>query len=516
MIDKAEFKTEFARINKAEFPRASYSDVGLPQRYKGNPLIECLGSLTTRDQQFEQLLWLPEYDHASESLLPAEARLHSIAAISDLVQPLPIHFSLASGISMLIREGYVRRNPLSNRALRRLYKVKEKGAVWSECPRRLAVKSAPALMVTGVSGAGKNVAVESILGGYEQVIWHDCYGETELDMPQVNYLKLDCSFDASIKGMALGLFAGFDALLHTKYQEQFEGKGMSIDTMLLHWQQIASTFRLGALWVDEVNCLYSESGSAGKQALNFFLKVSNLTGIPCLFSGTYKAVKLFAASLQNARRICTAGYYDLALAKSAADPVWAKLLLPAVWRYQWVRNPAPLTEKLVSVLFALTQAVPAILVLLCRLSQKAAIELGRDTVDEKLLGQVYHEQLVPLHAALAALRSNRRDRLLRFEDLMPPKKLLAELMGAGSRTAEAQTLDYLLDKAGAELPANEGEAAGKESPGAGSTGNADKPKVKAPAGDLHSPDPDPADLRAVASATDKLTALRQSGVVATV
>jgi hypothetical protein len=514
MIDKAELKTDLARINKARFPRARYSDVGLPQRYKGNPLIECLGALQTRDQQFEQLRQLPEYDPASERLLSAEARVHSVAAISDLVQPLPIHFSLSSGISMLIREGYVRRNPFSSRALQRLYKVKEEGAVWSECPRRVAVKPAPALMVTGVSGAGKNVAVESILEGYEQVIWHDSYREAVLDMPQVNFLKLDCSFDASIKGMALGLFAGFDAVLGTKYQEQFEGKGLSIDTMLLHWQQIASTFRLGALWVDEVNCLYSESGSAGKQALNFFLKVSNLTGIPCLFSGTYKAVKLFAASLQNARRICTAGYYDLALAKSAADPVWAKLLLPAVWRYQWVPNPAPLTEKLASVLFALTQAVPAILVLLCRLSQKAAIELGQDTVDEKLIGAVYHEQLVPLHAALAALRSNRRDRLLRFEDLMPPKKLLAELMGTGSRMAEAQTLGYLLDKTGARSPAEQGAAAVKPSPGAAVTGTTDQSKANPLAGGIHAPDP--ADLRAVATAPDKLAALRQSGAVATV
>jgi hypothetical protein len=199
--------------------------------------------------------------------------------------------------------------------------------------------------------------------------------------------------------------------------------------MVGNLSQVFSTHFLGVLFVDEIQCLMLRGDEEAKLALSLFLKIANVCRVPIVFSGTYAAVKLFSKVARNARRVCSGGYFDLALATSYDDVLWDKLIVALIWnKYQWVPEPAPLTEALRKQLFGLTRGILAVFIALHRASQVYAIRRGLKTVDGSVLKKVYDEQFVLLHPALDALGSNKKNRLEKFEDLLPPKDQLDTLL----------------------------------------------------------------------------------------
>ena len=72
---------------------------------------------------------------------------------------------------------------------------------------------------------GKSTAVEEILQLYPQVINHSHYHAQDLTLRQIVWLKLDCPFDGSIKGLCLNFFQALDDLLQTDYYQNYAGQG---------------------------------------------------------------------------------------------------------------------------------------------------------------------------------------------------------------------------------------------------------------------------------------------------
>jgi hypothetical protein len=164
-----------------------------------------------------------------------------------------------------------------------------------------------------------------------------------------------------------------------------------------------------------------------------------------VFGGTYAAVKLFSKVARNARRVCSGGYFDLALPTKYDDVVWNKLVVGVVWKkYQWVNKPAPLTAELRKKIFHYSQGILAIFIALHRAAQVHAIRHNLETVDEKVLKIVYDRQFVLMHIALEALRSNKKNRLERFEDLLPPKDQLDALLRPDQSEVLADRIQRLL------------------------------------------------------------------------
>ena len=62
------------------------------------------------------------------------------------------------------------------------------------------------------------------------------------------------------------------------------------------------------------------------------------------------------------------------------------------------------------------------------LVQKVAIESKVEAITVDGLQKVYDQQFRPLHPCLDALRSKRRDRLNKYEDMLPAKDVLENFM----------------------------------------------------------------------------------------
>lgn len=407
---------------------AEYQTITAPAAYVGNPLIEALPKIFSEDDVTLELRHFPKAASATERATPVQERVHCVSAIEDLLIPLPTSFDVEVALSVLIRRGYAARNPFNLEWRRKLFGIK--GAMGQPLTDyQVRSKSVPSLMVTGVSGIGKTTLVESLLEMYPQTIIHTEYQGTSFNVKQLVWIGVNASFDASLKGLVLAMFGAVDAALGTDYRKQYERSKLSIDTMVGNLSQVFSTHFLGVLFVDEIQCLMLRGDEEAKLALSLFLKIANVCRVPIVFSGTYAAVKLFSKVARNARRVCSGGYFDLALATSYDNVLWDKLIVAVVWqKYQWVPEPAPLTEALRKLLFRLTRGILAVFIALHRASQVYAIRRGLKTVGASVLNTVYDEQFVLLHPALDALGSNKKNRLEKFEDLLPPKDQLDTLL----------------------------------------------------------------------------------------
>lgn len=423
---------------------AAYHSITAPAAYAGNPLIEALPHIFSEDYVTQELRYIPDVATALEHALPPHERIHCVSAIEDLVIPLPVAFDVEAALSILIRRGYAARNPF-NREWRRLHcKIKK---TMSEPLEEYQVrsKSVPAIMVTGVSGNGKTTLIETLFEMYSQVIIHTDYRNESFAVKQLVWIGVNASFDASLKGLVLSMFGAVDAAIGTDYRKQYEKSTRTIDTMIGNLAQVFATHYLGVLFVDEIQCLMLRGDHEAELALSLFLKIANVCRVPIVFSGTYAAVRLFSKVARNSRRVCSGGYFDLALPSRFDDIVWDKLVVEVVWKkFQWVKKPAPLTEELRKYIFHLSQGIMAIFIALHRAAQVHAIRHNLDTVDKKVLQDVYDRQFIPMHQALAALRSGKKNRLEKFEDLLPPKDQLDALLRPNNNELLAERIERLL------------------------------------------------------------------------
>lgn len=407
---------------------AIYHPIEDPVAYAGNPLIEALPHILSIADVMKLVQHQPTTNRARETALASHERVHCVSAIDDLVLALPEAFEVESDLSIMLRRGYAARNPIEP-AWRR-----ERLAIYEEMATPLrqyevCAETVSAMMVTGVSGSGKTTLVRRLLGTYPQVIAHHKYAGGCFETRQVVWIAVSASFDASLRGLVLSMFGAIDSAVGTSYRMQYEKSKHTIDSLIGNLAKVFLQHHLGVLMIDECQCLQLRGKDEAQLALNLFLKISNVCRIPLIFVGTYAASALFATVARNARRVCSGGYTDLALPDRWDAPIWKTFVLEPVWeRYQWVPSPQPLSEEIGKLYFKLTQGLMAVFIALHRASQVYAIRRNLPTVTAEIIQKVYNDQFVLLHPALEALRSGKVNKLEKFEDLLPPKEQLANLL----------------------------------------------------------------------------------------
>lgn len=381
--------------------------------YQDNPLIEALPPLLSQEQAFVALQYLPPYTAADRSL-PTHERLHLVQEVLQFFQPLPIHLDLEHRFARLIRSGYRARNPCNHQ-------------FWSDVDQRVEAISqahsppprfrstAHGFTIIGISGVGKSTAVEEILQLYPQVINHSYYRAQDLTLRQIVWLKLDCPFDGSIKGLCLNFFQALDDLLQTDYYQNYAAQGRrTVDELIPAMARVASLHCLGVLVIDEIQNL-SEAKSGGRaKMLNFFVGLINTIGLPVVLVGTYKAWSILSGEFRQMRR--GAGQGDLLWHPMDADDTWL-FFLESLWRYQYLQTPAPLVPNLSYALYDESQGIIDFAVKLYMLAQIRAMTTGLERLNETVIRSVAKDSLRLAAPVLAALKQGDQATLQQYEDV---------------------------------------------------------------------------------------------------
>ncbi|MCK1788854.1 ATP-binding protein [Pseudomonas violetae] len=402
------------------FAPADYIPTGMPQ-YDGNPLIECLPKILSDVDIVRRIGNLPTRPDEAERALDPKLRGHGINRLKDVVVPFEIHLRLEDVFSQLVRYGYTGRNPLLASSVRhRLPSSAEiKGLGF--------MSTAETMTLIGLSGMGKTTALNSIAKLYPQVISHSKYKQQIFIETQVVWLKIECPHDGSLRGFCAAFFSALDAALGIEKYSGRGATGRSISVMLQHISQLCKTYFIGALIIDEMQHLCSSRGGQDREKLlNFFVTLSNDAGVPLVYVGTNAMLPLFSGVLRNARR--AAGMGPITFDRfTEDDPFWAHLV-SQLWAYDWTRSRAPLTDELLSKIYDLTQGNTDFLAKLLMLAQRHAIWEGMDSVTPEVLQQVYDNQMRLLHKPIEALRSGDPLQIADFEDMMPTKDQIAQMM----------------------------------------------------------------------------------------
>ncbi|WP_203247662.1 ATP-binding protein [Sporosarcina beigongshangi] len=394
-----------------EVPVAMYQEQGLID-YKGNPLIEALPFILSREEAFDQLSFLPPY-HKNERNLSIQHRYHALLRLTQFFQPIGQTLELEQRFSRLIRYGYVNRNPLQKQHIQVLNELHDKLINKDELVLSPDIRtSASSFTLIGFPGIGKTSAIERIVSLYPQVILH----QHPINIIQIVWLKLNCPHDGSLKTLCMNFFQKIDMLIGTNYYERYGRKINSISSMVIRMGQIARLHSIGVLIIDEIQHLLSAKGSASEPMMNFFVTLVNEIGIPVMFIGTMKAKALLQKDFRQARR--SSGQGDMVWQQMNKDDNW-NVLITSMWDYLWTKESVELNEEMNEIIYKESQAIIDVAIKLFILAQSRAIESGMEKVTPQLIRKVAKEDLMIMRPLLDALESGNVSEIAKYEDIIP-------------------------------------------------------------------------------------------------
>ena len=404
-------------INSQNMVQATYRNTGVT-RYNGNPFIEALPPILDIKGIGDSLRSNIELA-ADEISASGSIRAHCIAGLlADFFQPIAAHVQLQEKLSIMIRSGYVGRNPSNgslNKQLQNGYERLMSGDL--SVYRFENVKStAQSMSLIGCSGSGKTTTLTKFLSTYPQVIYHP-----EYNIEQVVYLKIDCSHNGSLDELCRNFFRALDFALGTTYEKKYGKKGIGVPTKLAQMTQLSNLHALGVLVIDEIQHLNRAMSGGSENMLNFFVTMVNTIGLPVIFVGTPKAREIFDIDFRSARR--AAGFGSIIWNPMAQESVtggkseW-QTLTDKLWTMQWLqKRDLCLTDEIRNTWYELSQGILDVVIKLFVLSQLRAIVTGTERITQKIMRQVYEDELQPVHPMLEALKSGDPEKILKYSDL---------------------------------------------------------------------------------------------------
>lgn len=430
---------------------ARYIAPELPD-YENNPLIEALPRILTTEEAIERLAHFPAFNEAMRKI-PDHLRFHQLEAGLRFFSPLDIHLDLERRISCLLRSGYTERNPLKHEFYKKIDQGIDSFSQYGDDDDFYSTKY-HGFNVVGMSGVGKSQTIERILSTYPQVIRHSNYKNKTFTNSQLVWLKLDCPFDGSIKGLCLNFFEAVDRIFGTNYLKNY-GSKKTTDQMLPYIALVAANHFLGVLVIDEIQRLNSAKSGGAEKMLNFFTQLVNTVGVPVVMVGTYKALPLFSNDFSQTRR--GTGQGDVIWDRMAFDEQW-QLFVESLWNYQYTRKEAVMDGKdnLSMVLYEETQGITDLAVKTFIFAQQRAIESGQEKITASIIRSVARDKFKMLQHALKALKDKDKRALENYEDLYPAlKDLNFKTATAAGELANAPEVQAEINKNNSSVTGNE-------------------------------------------------------------
>jgi len=392
---------------------AVYRSEGIPQRMRGNPLIEALPPMMSEREQIAAMANRPGIDLGESRKLPLNQRRWDVDALDELYVPPRVSSHLVDAVDYLIRQSYLARNPQCPVATSRLYDVKSMLAEQHIHKSTLA----GAIFLEGLSGMGKTRLVRTVLGRLPQAIRHQTDGAYGLNLTQVVWISVDAPVGGSMQGLLLRILMALDEALGcagspSAYTPKDTGRMPTVDALIARFAQAAATHKLGILHVDDFQRV-TESQVGREKVLHFIMQMANVIGCPLIFSGTPQTLKVLEkmaakagnleTAFETARRIGSAGHFVLERAQSAQDGDF-KNMANALLSFQWLDQPIAKSNQTYEALYKLSCGINSVLVLLHKHAQMIALKGGRNALELKDYYKAYRTELRGIAPGLRRLR----------------------------------------------------------------------------------------------------------------
>lgn len=433
----------------------------LPE-YSSNPFIAALPPI--RDMKdLQRSFDRPPLCTEMDRNRPAAVRMHATLRLLDYSQPTKSSRDIGLRIDMMIRRGYVGRNPAETEWIRFASKVAliEIGEVEKEKARRGRSKkvvdgvlddiepirdTSMSCLLVGSPGMGKTHSYTTALSYYQQVILH-----TEpMQIVQVVWLRIECPPNGSLVGLCNFFFAALDKALRaggfeSSLEKEYAKKPLA--AQLTGMARLANLHAIGILVIDEIQHV-GVNRTDGNALINFLVTLRNSIGISLMLVGTMSTQPILRRTFRDARRADGFGSFILermgpvsALddqrtsgegARVSGDaptlePIYGKdfeIFVKKMWRWQYTNCVTELSVEILNALYFETQGITDLLVKLFILCQMRlmAISGDRSGVNEEITADLIHQvaksEFNVVKPFIVALRTNDHEAMLNFEDLV--------------------------------------------------------------------------------------------------
>lgn len=394
-------------MTTSDFPK-------LPE-YEGNLWISGLPPLKSQVQLYRDLFDPPHFD-VRELDYPPHYRKHCIARLANCFLPQAQQVILADRFSMLLRQGYVGRNPLTHDYLNHLHAGLERieGGSLDTPPRAPVRNTASSFALLGCPGVGKTLSVRRVLAQYPQTIQHN----TPFSITQIAWLRLEAPALGSLKQLCIDFFHAIDELLGTDYVKRYS-RSKTTEQLTAYMAHVANLHGLGVLVIDEIQHLRGAKIGAS-MLMKFLVKLVNTIGVPVIPIGTFGALPTLQGSFSTARR--STGLGSQLWDRIVLGPDWDRFLKD-LWKYQWTAPPTPLCAELRKALYDETQGVADLTVKLFMLAQMRVVDANqsRRRQSEALTPRLFHavasDEFKLVAPMIKALRENDSVELNMYDDL---------------------------------------------------------------------------------------------------
>ncbi len=353
--------------------------------FKGNPAIEALDIAMSAGDLLNNLKLSIPYDK-SERLLPSYIRRECLSSLYQFFQPWGIHLEMYEKFSRAIKSGYVNRNPLSSEFVKDLNGistcVRNKDSTFSTF--NATNTGATGFSIIGYSGIGKTSLINRVLANYPQVISHTEYKGSKFPHTQIVWMKLECPFDGSVKGLCTNFFLEFDRITgDNTYYKNAASSRTTTDVMIPQMALIAKRHSLGALIIDEIQNISAAKSGGVQKMLNFIMNLINTIGVPVILVGIPEAISVLSSNLMVARRNTgQQGAIIMDFLDNDSDN-W-NIFINSLWKYQWTSYYTPLTDELNDIMNESSCGIVDVAVKLFDKVQQLAIENGENGGSEEI------------------------------------------------------------------------------------------------------------------------------------
>lgn len=397
--------------------------------YRNNPLIDACGPILSTDELVERLFHSPPVPDKFEQALPPHVIEHELFAIRRLHVPSAAGIALAKTLDILIRQGYVHRNPSAATTWERLY-----NGPTGDCEQDGVQLAAS---VVGISGAGKSTALTRALRLKPQVVVHERFPNLVGPVRQLLWLKIDVPASGKIRDLVESWAAAADEALGTDYLSDLQkGRRRSPESLAREWVQRMGCHFPGLLVLDEIQNLFkierkerrATSGDrpsrlllrvVDDEALKMLLTLINACRFPVVVCGTPDGIDAFGTRMSTSQRLVTGGFHRMAHASSPDDVYLRQNLLPLLFEYQWLPGHLALNDEVANVMHQLSAGLPRLCGSLLIHAQRLALEAEAKALS---LAHIYAAAAGPMSTtqpAVRALLSRDPGRMALFEDLLP-------------------------------------------------------------------------------------------------
>ena len=352
------------------------------------------------------------YDQAKVKMVPLSERKRRLISLKKIRYPIPFHSLIEYHLSMALISSYAsRRNGIT--AITRPTRVAGEEIATNIISYANDISAnVLGFSIVGTSGVGKSTAFDLTCAKYPRVIRHTF---PDGFYTQIPIIRLTAFSNSNLTALFLSFAKQLDRLLDTgeDHLNVISGKANlgKIVSIICGWIEL---YHIGAIAIDEIQFLDFSQSSA--KSFENFLTITAQTGVAIVAIGTPEACRLWGGMLRIQRRMASTIIRADSYCK---DKKFMSEIIERIWKYQWLDEPAPLTEGIENSMYEESCGSIDLLTTLWMMMQFEVLSNEEQpTIDEVFVHKVAEKHIKEMRGLLKESLIENEERFLELRENM--------------------------------------------------------------------------------------------------